>query len=231
MAPKLFESKLSVREQKIVDMLLIKAAQKGEPFWVESLLAEGANPDAIEGDSRQRSALMVASEHGVELASMFISAGADPNYISAESGNKGNTCLHEAVGCVGGDKVALALLAAGADPCARAGTGYTALQAAVRMNTSNLERKAAAIGVGEALIAAGMPQKVLDGALHSASETVKEWPESRRWIMMLAKAGANMKALCRGFEDGLFPEERAAFESSGLAAILPAGPKSRRKRM
>ena len=96
----------------------------GRPGVVGALLAGGADPKAANGDGLTVLQLFVrvAPDQG-DTAAMLIDAGADPS----RKYPNGEAPLHAAIrtgGNRGKVRVAAALLAGGADPCARDGKGY-----------------------------------------------------------------------------------------------------------
>jgi hypothetical protein len=219
-----FSSTLPPREQRIVNHLLIVAANEGEAYWVRAHLAEGADPNASR-DNRGASALMLAMKHGSEVVEELLAAGADPSYAS--DGELGRTCLHEAI--LHGPEVVAALLEAGADPLGRSLEGFTALQTAVSSHyDEDVQKKVD--GSVMSMLAAGMPQEVLDGALFAATRERGEKP-GRRWIVALATAGADISAMSRHYVAKLSSEELAAFEARALGTAVPRAPKGGGKRI
>ena len=96
----------------------------GRPAMVQALLAGGGNPKVANGDGLTVLQLFVrvAGDQG-DTAAMLIDAGADPS----RKYPNGEAPLHAAIrtgGNRGKVRVAKALLAGGADPCARDGQGY-----------------------------------------------------------------------------------------------------------
>ena len=96
----------------------------GRPAMVQALLTGGGNPKVANGDGLTVLQLFVrvAGDQG-DTAAMLIDAGADPS----RKYPNGEAPLHAAIrtgGNRGKVRVAKALLAGGADPCARDGQGY-----------------------------------------------------------------------------------------------------------
>jgi ankyrin repeat protein len=107
-----------------INQQLLEAAEKGDKVGVESLLAQGADPNAK--DKKGKSALQLAARGGyADVVDVLLGAKADINLRA----NDGGTALTAAAG-EGHPGVVERLLKAGADPNASDETGFTALMAA-----------------------------------------------------------------------------------------------------
>lgn len=113
---------------------LIEAVERGQRERVETLLAEGVNPNRA-GDVWGRRALIRAVERGdVELVRLLLDAGADPGLKG-----EGTTPLVLAA-LAGHARIAELLLRAGADPDRKAADGNTPLIAAALMGHAGVVR-------------------------------------------------------------------------------------------